>query len=201
MSMLFCIIAEVCYSSPILFDNFTLHMDYNDVKKSNNMLIGSENFSNDLFLKNVEFAESQWSARFIFLEKKLTQVTLQAPYDAKKLNSINSFLRKQNYNVVSVIIDETYYDFIKLAHISDANDVHRKIHDSLKYDKHSAVLYSWLDMNNIPDNVFKMSNSIDALSHFIPSDTREIEVHCISQQKSSKPETILINFSYPFIIN
>lgn len=170
-----------------------------DLEKLPGIKKGEGAFAETLLLEGVPFAQTEWTARFVFSDDTLTRVGLVTPYSQERADAVTTYLRKEGYEMLAILIGERELDFVamlKVAGVKGLEHAMRELHAGGPYER---TTHAWFFTRPISTRIKQTAKNLKEFLMTAPAETREVEITVLHPTQENQDAMLLVDFSFPIL--
>lgn len=192
--------AGSAFGAPALFGEFVWGTPRADFAKRPDVTSGTGTYADDLLLPEATFAGLPWTVRLEFDKDRLTRVSLMERYSTDRMSAVTAQLKADKYEMLSVLIDSAYLDLVKVLKTVGPEGVQTEWKRFVQGKSPERMIYAWFDTSKMSKDMKTMAGSLNQLLATGPAETREAEVILLRDPETSRPGMLLVDFSFPAML-
>jgi len=182
-----------------LFEDFVWGTLKSELAKLPEASPGEGSFADDLLLPEALFASMPWNVQLEFKKERLIRVTLVERYSRERMDAVTKQLRADNFEMLSVLIDSSYLDLVKVLKTAGPDGLREVWADFVRDKTPERMSYAWFDSTGMPEDTRRMAASLQQLLLMITTETRQAEVTLLRDPETFAPGVLLVTFSFPLL--
>lgn len=185
-------------AAALLLEGFAYGTPKSEIAGREGAVLGTEDFQDSVFLKNMPWAGYTWTAQCHFAPQQgLNGVTLYAAYSRELLTSVSASLKEQQFQMLGMILDDKALDMISLVKLGGSEAFRKRYRELTSAKIPQKISYEWYDGKKIPQAQLQDAASLGQLLMLVPKDTLQIEVTQSATGEKLENSQLIIHFSYP----
>ena len=184
---------------PLLFDGYAYGMPRSEVEKIPGIEPGEGDMEGELILPGVAWIDLPWTARFIFDNDALVEISLVGPYSRECFNAIRAQMDREQNEIFGIVLDNRALDLFSLISAGGVEGFRARFSELLREKVPTRMSYNYFSTKEIPTEVRQRATNITQLLGMVESSIKETEVTLIGDGNGSAPQVIVVSFTYPVL--
>lgn len=184
---------------PPLFDSYAYGMTKSEAEKIPGMEQGEGDMEGELILPGVSWIDLPWTARFIFDNDALVEISLVGPYTRESFNAIRAQMDREQNEIFGIVLDNRALDLFSLISAGGVEGFRARFSELLREKVPTRLSYNYFSTKEIPAEVRQRATNITQLLGMVESTIKETEVTLIGDGNGSAPQVIVVSFTYPVL--
>ncbi len=184
---------------PLIFEQYAYGAAKSDLEKLPGMEKGEGEMAGELILAGVKWVDRPWTARFIFDDDQLREISLVGPYSRECFNAIRAHLEKTEKNeIFGIVVDDKALDLFSLISAGGVEGFRARFSELLREKTPSRISYNYFSTGEFSPEVRQRATNITQFLGMVESDIKETEVILQGDGKGG-PQVISVSFTYPVL--
>lgn len=185
--------------APALFDAYTYGMPRSEAEKIPGIEPGEGDMEGELILPGVAWIDLPWTARFIFDNDVLVEISLVGPYTRETFNAIRAQMDREQNEIFGIVLDNRALDLFSLISAGGVEGFRARFSELLREKVPTRLSYNYFSTKEIPTEVRQRATNITQLLGMVENTIKETEVTLIGDGNGSAPQVIVVSFTYPVL--
>lgn len=183
----------------LLFENYAYGMAKSEVEKVPGIEQGEGEMAGELILAGVKWVDRPWTARFIFEQETLTEITLVGPYSREAFNAIRAQLEEKEKNeIFGIVLDDKALDLFALISAGGVEGFRARFSELLREKVPTRLSYNYFSTKEFSQEVRQRATNITQFLGMVERTIKETEVTLQGDGKGG-PQVLLVSFTFPVL--